>query len=82
MTTDAGHGAARDDAPTDIWPGAEAAVLALNNAHAVELSWLDSGRLTALLARAFYARAIGHAEAFLLAFDQGAGGSLSIQTFG
>lgn len=72
MSTDAGHDAARDDAPTDIWPGAEAAVLALNNAHEVELSRLDSGRLTALLARAFYARVIGHAGAFLLAFDEGA----------
>lgn len=72
MTPGAHHGTARDDAPVDVAPGLEAAVLALNNAHAVELSWLDPGRLGALLARAFYARVVGHAEAFLLAFDEGA----------
>lgn len=50
----------------------EPAVLALNNAHAVELSWLDAGRLSALLAQAFHARRIGAVDAFLIAFDQGA----------
>jgi predicted GNAT superfamily acetyltransferase len=48
------------------------AVLALNNAHAVELSLLDATRLEGLLARAFHARCIGAVDAFLLAFDQDA----------
>lgn len=60
-------------APAPITPDAEAAILALNNAHATELSWLDSDRLSALLGQAFYACRIGDAEAFLLAFDERAG---------
>jgi predicted GNAT superfamily acetyltransferase len=48
------------------------AVLALNNAHAVELSWLDIDRLKLLVQQAFYARMIGCVDAFLLAFDQSA----------
>jgi hypothetical protein len=51
-------------------PGGRA--LALNNAHAKELSWLDAGRLTELIRRAFYARRIGNVDALLLAFDQDA----------
>ncbi|PYM22503.1 MAG: GNAT family N-acetyltransferase [Candidatus Rokuibacteriota bacterium] len=47
-------------------------VLALNNAHAVELSWLEPGELFALLGQAFYARRVGKVDAFLLAFDQDA----------
>ena len=47
-------------------------MLALNNAHAVELSWLEAGELFALLGQAFYARRVGKLEAFLLAFDQSA----------
>ena len=47
-------------------------VLALNNAHAAELSWLEPGQLFALLGQAFYARRVGKLDAFLLAFDQGA----------
>jgi uncharacterized protein len=50
----------------------EAAVLALNNAHAVELSWLDADRLRSMLAQAFYARRSGSIDAFLIAFDQDA----------
>ena len=50
----------------------EAVVLALNNAHAVELSWLDAARLTHLLGQAFHARRIGDLDAFLVAFDQAA----------
>jgi predicted GNAT superfamily acetyltransferase len=46
--------------------------LALNNAHAVELSWLDATRFAELARRAFYARRIGCVDAFLLAFDQDA----------
>ena len=56
--------------PAAITPDAEAGVLTLNNEHAAELSWLDAARLRALIGRAFYARVIGRAEAFLLAFDE------------
>jgi predicted GNAT superfamily acetyltransferase len=55
-----------------ILPAIEPAILALNNAHAVELSWLEDARLAALLEQAFYARRIGEVEAFLLAFDESA----------
>ena len=55
-----------------ISPAVEPAVLALNNAHALELSWLDRDRLTFLLGQAFHARRIGEVDGFLLAFDQGA----------
>jgi predicted GNAT superfamily acetyltransferase len=50
----------------------EPAVLALNNMHAEELSWLEPAQLSHLVSQAFYARRIGKLEAFLLAFDQGA----------
>ena len=46
-------------------------LLALNNAHAVELSWLDARRFAELVERAFLARRIGR-DALLLAFDQDA----------
>jgi uncharacterized protein len=46
------------------------ALLALNNAHALELSWLEPERLKHLVAEAFLARSIGHLNGFLLAFDQ------------
>ncbi|MDB5498715.1 MAG: family N-acetyltransferase [Phenylobacterium sp.] len=48
------------------------ALLALNNAHAVELSWLEPDRLWHLVAEAFVAKRIGDADALLLAFDQDA----------
>jgi hypothetical protein len=48
------------------------ALLALNNAHARELSWLEPERLRRLVAEAFLARRIGDLDAFLLAFDQDA----------
>ena len=48
------------------------ALLALNNAHAVELSWLEPDRLSHLVDQAFLARRIGEAKALLLAFDQDA----------
>jgi uncharacterized protein len=48
------------------------ALLALNNAHARELSWLEPQRLTQLVNEAFLARRIGNLDAFLLAFDQDA----------
>jgi uncharacterized protein len=47
-------------------------VLALNNAHAQELSWLERARLLHMVAQAFLARRIGNLDAFLLAFDQDA----------
>lgn len=47
-------------------------VLALNNEHAAELSWLEAGHLAELVGRAFVARRIGVVDAFLLAFDQNA----------
>jgi len=54
-------------------PGSSATdLLALNNAHARELSWLEPDRLIHLIREAFVARRIGHADAFLLAFDQDA----------
>jgi predicted GNAT superfamily acetyltransferase len=46
------------------------ALLALNNAHAQELSWLEAERLEYLVREAFLARRIGNLDAFLLAFDQ------------
>jgi len=56
--------------PMPISTDVEAAVLALNNAHAVELSWLEGDRLGALLRQSFYARRLGHLAAFLIAFDE------------
>jgi len=48
------------------------ALLALNNAHAQELSWLEPGRLMHLVQQAFRARRIGDVDAFLIAFDHDA----------
>ncbi|MCE3290444.1 MAG: GCN5-related N-acetyltransferase [Caulobacter sp.] len=53
-------------------PGLREALLALNNAHAVELSLLDAAGLERLVAAAFAARRIGLADALLIAFDQDA----------
>ena len=53
-------------------PADQAALLALNNAHAAELSELDAQELGRLLSIAMAARVIGGAEAFLLTFDQDA----------
>jgi predicted GNAT superfamily acetyltransferase len=47
-------------------------ILALNNAHSIELSWLNVDQLRSLVRQAFYARRVGNADAFLLAFDEGA----------
>jgi predicted GNAT superfamily acetyltransferase len=47
-------------------------LLALNNAHARELSWLEPERLQHLVEQAFLARRIGDLDAFMLAFDQDA----------
>jgi predicted GNAT superfamily acetyltransferase len=61
-------------APADISNGNALAktLLALNNAHAQELSWLEPERLQHLISQAFLARRIGDLDAFLLAFDQDA----------
>jgi predicted GNAT superfamily acetyltransferase len=48
------------------------ALLALNNAHAQELSWLAPERLAHLVGQAFLARRIGELDAFALALDQDA----------
>jgi uncharacterized protein len=61
-----------DRAARPITPPIEPALLALNNAHAAELSWLTPARFSQLLGRAFHARQIGDGDAFLLAFDQDA----------
>jgi len=57
---------------TDVSPGSSLSdkLLALNNSHAQELSWLEPARLEHLVHEAFYARRIGELDAFLLAFDQ------------
>lgn len=49
-----------------------APVLALNNAHAAQTSFLDEVALNALLNEAFYARRIGALDAFLIGFDEAA----------
>jgi uncharacterized protein len=51
-------------------PALRAALLALNNDHAVELSWADDARLGDLVATAFLAERAGFADALLIAFDQ------------
>ena len=51
---------------------AEGPMLALNNAHAAELSWLEPERLRHLITQTFHARRVGTVDAFLLAFDQNA----------
>jgi predicted GNAT superfamily acetyltransferase len=60
--------------PADIAPDTVlgTALLALNNDHAQQLSWLEPVRLQHLVEQSFLARRIGSLEAFLLAFDQSA----------
>jgi hypothetical protein len=48
------------------------ALLALNNHHAQELSWLTPELLTHLARQSFFAGRVGQIDAFLLAFDQSA----------
>ena len=48
------------------------ALLALNNAHAAQLSWLEPERLEHLVRQAFLVRRIGNLDAFLLALDHNA----------
>ncbi len=47
-------------------------ILALNAGHVTETAPLDASELEALLRDAFYARAIGSVDAFLIALDQDA----------
>jgi len=59
---------------TDLDESAElrASLLALNNDHAVELSWADEARLMHLIDTAFVAERVGLADVMLIAFDQAA----------
>jgi predicted GNAT superfamily acetyltransferase len=61
-------------APSELSPGEPLAktLLALNNAHAAQLSWLEPERLQHLVTQAFLVRRIGEVDAFLLALDQDA----------
>jgi predicted GNAT superfamily acetyltransferase len=45
-------------------------LIALNNAHAVELSWLEKPEFENMIHNAVYARGIAPARGFLIAFDQ------------
>jgi uncharacterized protein len=56
------------DASPDTPRGAT--LLALNNAHASELSWLEPAGLAHLVDQAWLALRIGDVDAFLLALDQ------------
>lgn len=55
-----------------ITPDVLPAILALNNAHARELSWLEPQRLEHLVGQAFLVLRAGAADAFLMTFDQDA----------
>jgi predicted GNAT superfamily acetyltransferase len=57
---------------SDLAGGDGEALLALNNDHAVELSWLEPDRMAHLVREAFVARRVGVADALLLTFDQAA----------
>jgi hypothetical protein len=58
------------DAAPDAPRGAT--LLALNNAHASELSWLEPAALADLVDQAWLALRIGDVDAFMLALDQDA----------
>jgi hypothetical protein len=45
-------------------------LIALNNAHALELSWLEKPEFENMIHNAVYARGIAPARGFLIAFDQ------------
>jgi predicted GNAT superfamily acetyltransferase len=47
-----------------------AKVLALNNAHALETSFLDEAKLTRMLDEAFLTTRLGDVDAFLIVFDE------------
>jgi predicted GNAT superfamily acetyltransferase len=58
--------------PHPIGLSLEPVLLALNNDHARELSWLEPERFHELVGLAFHARQLEEGAAFLLAFDQDA----------
>jgi len=60
------------DRPVPIDGPPSASLVALNNAHAAELSYLSPDRFAALIGEAFLACRIGEADALLIAFDQAA----------
>jgi predicted GNAT superfamily acetyltransferase len=70
MTVGEVHSVTSADAATTSSRGEK--LLALNNTHAQELSWLEPERLEHLIGQAFLARRIGDFDAFLLALDQDA----------
>jgi len=59
-----------DTKPIDL--SSRPAILTLNNAFARETSWLEPDRFDHLLGQAYLALRVGAADAFLLAFDEGA----------
>jgi predicted GNAT superfamily acetyltransferase len=66
-----------EDDPCPIGPSGQMGalgenLLALNNAHASELSWLEPDHLVRLVASSWLALRIGNVAGFLLAFDQDA----------
>ncbi len=61
-----------DIIPLDAGVDPSPDLVALNNAHAAELSFLSPERFAALIGEAFLACRIGEGDALLLAFDQAA----------
>ena len=55
---------------TPISPDRLDGILALNNAHAAELSLLDRGRLAGLVRQALWAAQVGDVDGFLLLLDE------------
>jgi len=46
------------------------ALIELNNAHAVELSWVEKPHFEDMILKSVYARGVAPAKAFLIAFNQ------------
>lgn len=59
-------------ADLDASPALAAALLALNNDHAVELSWADAARFRAMVGAAFFAARVAQGDGLLITFDQDA----------
>ncbi|SEM14016.1 hypothetical protein SAMN05428989_3175 [Pseudoxanthomonas sp. GM95] len=58
--------------PRAVRDGDVPALLALNNAHAAELSWQEPAQFDALLQQACWTRTAGNAQALLIALNQDA----------
>ncbi len=58
------------EVPRALQPADHAPLLALNNAHAIELSWLQPDAFSALLEQAWHVRTLGAGDALLIALDQ------------